>query len=96
MPDKLTAFQARAARAMLYVPVRTLAKRSGVSDSSIKRIETGFGVPENVSAELRDRLMKFFEGRGFVFTWSEEIGPGVSWNRRLRERHTKKQAPKPA
>lgn len=81
MIEALTACQARGARAMLNWSVRQLALRSKVSDSSIRRIEVGFGVPENVSLDLRVRLQEYFEGRGFKFTWRPEEGPGVSWRR---------------
>jgi hypothetical protein len=81
MIEALTACQARGARAMLDWSVRQLAAKARISDSSIRRIEVGFGVPENVSLDLRVRLQEYFESRGFTFTWSEHAGPGVSWNR---------------
>lgn len=84
MIKALTACQARGARGMLDWSVRELAKRSKVSDSSIRRIEVGFGVPESVTLDLRVRLQEYFESRGFVFKWSEELGPGVFWNRGKR------------
>lgn len=80
MIEALTACQARAARAMLDWSIRQLAERCKLSDSSIRRIEIGFGVPENVTVDLRVRLQEYYESRGFVFTWDERIGPGVSWN----------------
>ena len=81
MIQALTACQARAARAMLTWSVRQLAAKAKISDSSIRRIEVGFGVPENVSLDLRVKLQEYFEGRGFVFTWDDVTGPGVSWKR---------------
>jgi hypothetical protein len=66
---------------MLTWSVRQLATKCKISDSSIRRIEVGFGVPENVSLDLRARLQSYFESRGFTFTWSDQDGPGVSWNR---------------
>lgn len=78
----LTACQARAARAMLTWSVRQLASKSKISDSSIRRIETGFGVPENVTLDLRARLQSYFESRGFVFIYgSDDLGVGVHWDR---------------
>jgi hypothetical protein len=68
---------------MLTWSVRQLAIKSRVSDSSIRRIEIGFGVPENVTLDLRARLQSYFESRGFVFVWSENLGAGVHWNRQL-------------
>lgn len=81
MLEVLTACQARAARAMMMLSVRQLAKQSKISDSSIRRIEEGFGIPENASTDLRLKLQGYFRARGFHFTWSEEHGPGVCWNR---------------
>lgn len=79
MIEKLTACQARAARAMLDWSVRQLAAKSRISDSSIRRVEIGFGVPENVTLDLLVRLQTYFEGRGFLFIW--DPAPGVCWNR---------------
>jgi len=81
MIDVLTACQARAARAMLNWSVRKLAIRSKISDSSVRRIEVGFGAPENVTIDLCVKLRAYFESRGFHFTFDDTIGPGVSWNR---------------
>lgn len=81
MIEALTACQARGARAMLSWSVRQLAAKSKISDSSIRRIEIGFGIPENVTLDLRVKLQSYFESRGFKFTWSDDVGPGVSWNR---------------
>lgn len=81
MARGLTACQARGARKMLNWSVRELAKRSNVSDSSIRRMEEGFGVPENVSLDLRTKMQEYFEGRGFVFKWDEHLGIGIFWNR---------------
>ena len=71
---------------MLDLSVEQLAKKSKVSDSSIYRIETGFGVPEKVTLDLRVRLQLYFEGRGFTFTWVPEHGPGVAYRRRVERR----------
>lgn len=81
MREKLTACQARAARAMLMWSVRQLAAKSKISDSSIRRIEAGFGAPENVTLDMLEKLREFFQSRGIVFTWKPEDGPGVAWKR---------------
>jgi hypothetical protein len=86
MVEALTAPQARGARKMLDWSVRRLAAKSRISDSSIRRIEVGFGVPENVTLDLRVKLQGYFQSRGFTFTWSDEIGPGVSWKRHTSKR----------
>lgn len=76
----LTACQARAARAMLTLSVRALAKQAEISESTIRRAEEGYGVPVGVSVDSLYRLQAFFEGRGFAFTWLPEPGPGVAWH----------------
>lgn len=77
---RLHGCQARAARAMLSWSVRQLAQSSGLSASSIKRIEAEYGVPENVTLDLLSRLNEFFEEKGFRF-FIDEAGPGVQWRR---------------
>jgi transcriptional regulator with XRE-family HTH domain len=84
--NRLHGCQARAARAMLSWSVRQLAQASGISDSSIRRIEASFGVPDTVTLDLLDKLLKFFEGRGFKFAWDENDGPGVFWRRQVERR----------
>lgn len=88
----LTACQVRAARAMMMRSVKQLAKESGISESSIRRIESVYGVPDMVTADLLLKLHAHFERRGFVFTWENEA-PGVCWgaypgNRGKRERRS--------
>lgn len=80
--NRLHGCQARAARAMLMWSVRQLASQSGISESSIRRIESGFGIPENVTLDLLTRLREFYEGKGFTFTF--EPDPGVTWRRKER------------
>jgi transcriptional regulator with XRE-family HTH domain len=67
---------------MLMWSVRQLAQQSGISESSIRRIEAEFGVPETVTLDLLMRLREFYEGKGFTFTF--EPDPGVSWRRKER------------
>jgi hypothetical protein len=74
----LTACQVRAARAMMMQSVRQLAEESSISESSIRRIESVYGVPENVTADLLLKLHAHFERCGFKFTW-DEGAPGVAW-----------------
>jgi hypothetical protein len=79
--DRLTACQARAARAMLKWPIEHLAKKAKISVSSIRRIEASFGVPDNVTLDMLAYLQEYFESRGFIFSWADEAGPGVHWPR---------------
>src|SRR6185312_8052943 len=88
--NRLHGCQARAARAMLMWSVLQLAQNSGVSESSIRRIESGFGVPENVSLDLLMRLREFFEARGFTFLFDGEEGSGVRYRRRVERRHAER------
>jgi transcriptional regulator with XRE-family HTH domain len=74
--NRLHGCQARAARAMLMWSVRQLAQQSSISESSIRRIESEFGVPQNVTLDLLTRLREFYEGKGFTFTFEEEM-PGI-------------------
>jgi transcriptional regulator with XRE-family HTH domain len=71
---------------MLMWSVRQLATASGISDSSIRRIESEFGVPENVSLDLLERLREFYEGKGFHFVFEDPHGPGIHWLRKERRR----------
>lgn len=66
---------------MLGWSIQQLAAKSKISQSSIRRIEATFGVPEGVTLDLLVRLQEYFEGRGFVFTWDDRAGPGVQWGR---------------
>jgi transcriptional regulator with XRE-family HTH domain len=70
---------------MLMWSVRQLATASGISDSSIRRIESEFGVPENVSLDLLERLREFYEGKGFRFIFDPD--PGVAWHKKERRRN---------
>lgn len=70
---------------MLMWSVRETARRSGVSESSIRRIESDFGVPENVTLDLLVRLREFYESKGFVFIWDDDA-PGVQWRKKERRR----------
>jgi transcriptional regulator with XRE-family HTH domain len=74
----LTACQIRAARAMLRMSVSQLAAESGVSESSIRRIEAVFGLPRGVGLDLVAKLHVYLQARGFVFTWDDDK-PGIRW-----------------
>lgn len=84
--NRLNGSQARAARAMLDWSVRELAQRSGVSESSIRRVESTLDAPENVSLDILVKLQEFYESRGFLFVWDDHSGTGVFWKRNERRR----------
>lgn len=68
--------QARAARAVLGLSVGKLAGSSGVSETSIRRIESGQDAALKV--DLIYRLQSHLETQGFTFLWEgEEVG--VKW-----------------
>jgi hypothetical protein len=69
---------------MLSWSVRQLAEVSGISESSIRRVEAAFGIPDNVTLDLLVKMQEFFEGRGFTFEWRDQNGPGVFWQRNER------------
>ena len=68
---------------MLMWSVRQLALQCSISESSIRRIEAAFDVPEKVSLETLLSLKEFYEGRGFRF-FGDDDGLGVQWRRSER------------
>lgn len=71
----LTAEQLRAARAMLRMEQTELAKKSGVSTETIKRLEAGSGELKAKFETLR-MIRIALEFSGIVFT-DDEGGPGI-------------------
>lgn len=78
----LTACQVRAARAMMRMSLDELARRSGVSKMTIKRVESQWGTP-NVRVDTLIQLIRYFESEGFSFIpeTGDATGPGVCWGR---------------
>ncbi len=76
----LSACQIRAARAMLSWSIEEAARRSGVSERTIRRLEKIWGVP-NATADTFDRLQACFEAEGLEFLADSggAIGPGIRW-----------------
>lgn len=72
--DTMTSEQLKAARAMLRMEQRELAKLARVTQRTIARIE---GAPGTVSGSYRtvDQIKKVLESRGIVFTET-----GVGWD----------------
>lgn len=74
---RLTASQLRMARAALRWDRLRLAAESGVSERTIRRIESAYGAP-NVWTDTLDKLQAAFEAEGIVFLpETGEEGPGV-------------------
>lgn len=82
----LSGCQARAGRAMLGWSVNALADKSGVSASTIRRIEATYGTPEKISLDRLIKLQGFFEKRGFSFAFDDPRGHGIFWRRKERRR----------
>lgn len=76
----LRACQVRGARAMARLSLEELSKISGVSVSTIRRIEDHiYGVPESVQAANLVKLFQTFEALGFAFSSQDARGPAVFW-----------------
>jgi transcriptional regulator with XRE-family HTH domain len=89
----ITAEQIRAARAMVRMDQSTLAKVSGVSVETIKRIERAVG-DANATPKTLQALQDALEIAGVAFSEaSEDTGPGVTlavdYDKLRRERLTK-------
>jgi transcriptional regulator with XRE-family HTH domain len=76
----LTACQVRMARAALRWSIEELARHSGVSEKTIRRIEKVFGVP-NVTLDTLDKLQACFEAQGMTLIPEDgsRDGPGVRY-----------------
>lgn len=72
----ITARQARAARSVLDLSMSKLAECSGMSESSIRRIEDD--KDKTVKLDLILRLQKYFETQGVTFLWESDEA-GVKW-----------------
>lgn len=72
----LIAAQIRAARLALRWSVKVLSEQSGVSTSTIKRVEAGNGVP-TVSARNLASIQSAFEAAGIEFVGSPNDAPGI-------------------
>jgi PAS domain S-box-containing protein len=64
----IAGYQVRAARAILNWSVRDLAEASGVSSSTIRRIEDDKGIPENRDLSKLQKIREALETAGIEFT----------------------------
>jgi len=70
----MTPRQARAARAVLQLSVRKLSNQSGVSESSIRRIEAADEYDgTKVSLDMVVRLQTFFAEQGILFRFDDAM-----------------------
>ena len=76
----LAACQIRGARAMMGWSIEELARRSGVSEKTVRRMEKVWGVP-NATAETFSKIQACFEAEGFEFLpdTGGKVGPGIRW-----------------
>lgn len=72
----LTSEQMRSARHALRWTVAELARKSGVSTSTIKRIEAETGVPNSYQPNVA-AIRAALEAAGIEFIGSPEDGPGI-------------------
>lgn len=77
----LTACQIRGARACARLSLAELSALSGVSVSTLRRIEDQFGVPESVQTDKLVKLLHTFESLGFQFSSQDPRGPAIFWKR---------------
>lgn len=77
----LTACQVRMARAALRWSIEELARRSDVSEKTIRRIEKVFGIPPNVTVDTLAKLQSCFEREGLTLIpeYGGPEGPGVRY-----------------
>jgi transcriptional regulator with XRE-family HTH domain len=72
----ITSSQIRAGRALLRWSAIELARASGVSIATIKRVELEQGVP-SISVPLLSAIRSALEGAGVEFVGEPKRGPGV-------------------
>lgn len=73
----ITGSQIRAAKAILDWSGDYLAKKAGVSLSSIRRVEAADDVPKNVSVNTMLNIQKALEQAGVEFIGTPDHQPGV-------------------
>lgn len=76
----ITGVQLRAARSALHWTTKQLAEFSGVSLSTLKRIEKFDGIPDTRSSTLAN-VQKTFEAAGIEFIGTAEDRPGIRISR---------------
>ena len=73
----ITGAQVRAAKALLRWSGSDLSAKSGVSLSTIRRIEAIDGLPDSASVKMLHAVQSALEEGGVVFTGSPDHQPGV-------------------
>lgn len=67
---------------MMRISLQELARNSGVSERTLRRIESAWGRP-NVETDTLERLQSYFENEGMTFIPDSHgiEGPGVRWGK---------------
>ena len=73
----ITGSQIRAAKAILHRSGSKLAEKSGVSLSSIRRVESEDGIPKNISVNTIVSIQQALESAGVEFIGTPDHQPGV-------------------
>lgn len=80
----ITGAQIRSARYALRWSIQELARTSGVSNSTIKRVEVRDGIPPVTVSNLA-AIQSAFEAAGIEFIGSPEDAPGIRVHTRKTE-----------
>lgn len=78
----VTSEQIRAAKAMLRWSGEQLAQESGVSLSSIRRVEACDGIPESQNVKTLVAIQQALESAGVEFIGTPDDRPGVRLSRK--------------
>jgi transcriptional regulator with XRE-family HTH domain len=73
----ITGAQVRAAKALLRWSGSDLSDKSGVSLSTIRRIEADNGLPDSASVKVLHAIQKALESGGVEFIGAPDNQPGV-------------------
>ena len=77
----ITGAQVRAAKSLIRWSGSDLAKKAGVSISSIRRVEACDGLPDSASVKVLHAIQTALESGGVEFIGTPEDGPGVRLRR---------------
>ncbi len=77
----ITGAQVRAAKSLIRWSGADLAEHSGISLSSIRRIEAVDGVPDSASVKVLHAIQSALEDAGVEFIGTPDDRPGVRLNR---------------
>lgn len=73
---RLTGAQLRAARGLLAMSAEELAKESGLSLRTMRRVEKGHGTVQ-IKDGTENKIVSLLEARGVIFVPADSAGEGV-------------------